>query len=93
MLTCVDGRCALTGPVTMQTVTAALAESERIFSGTRVVVDLAAVTELDSSAVSLLLEWRRVARAANRTIEFLNIPPNLTSLARLYGVSDLLAAP
>ena len=74
----------------MRNVTAVLEESRRLFNGTRVVVDLSGITELDSAAVSLLLEWRRGARAANREIDFVNIPANLKSLADLYGVSDLL---
>ena len=92
MLTCADGRCTLSGPVTMRTASGVLAESRRLFNGSRVTVDLTGVTELDSAAVSLLLEWRRGARAANRQIEFVNIPANLISLAELYGVSELLAA-
>jgi phospholipid transport system transporter-binding protein len=91
MLSCADGRCTLSGPVTMRNVTAVLEESRRLFNGLRVVVDLSGVTELDSAAVSLLLEWRRGARAANREIDFVNIPDNLKSLADLYGVSELLA--
>ena len=51
---------------------------------------LAGVTEVDSAAVSLLLEWRRAAAKAQREIEFANLPPALTSLAELYGVLDLI---
>ena len=91
MLQCADGRCTLSGSVTMRNVTAVLDEARRLFNGTRIVVDLGGVTELDSAAVSLLLEWRREARAAKREIEFVNIPANLKSLADLYGVSHLLA--
>jgi phospholipid transport system transporter-binding protein len=91
MISCVDGRCTLEGPVTMANVTRVLEESERLFSGSDIIVDLAGVTEVDSAAVSLLLEWRRSARSANRKIQFANIPANVKSLAELYGVSDLLA--
>ena len=90
MLTCEGGRCALQGPITMQNVTAVLEESARLFAGEHVLVDLSGVTEVDSSAVSLLLEWRRAAARANRRIEFTNLPGNLKSLAELYGVSELL---
>jgi phospholipid transport system transporter-binding protein len=90
MISCVDGRCALQGPVTMATAPQVLEESARVFNGSRIVVDLAGVTEVDSAAVSLLLEWRRRARAADRTVEFANVPVNLQSLAELYGVSELL---
>jgi phospholipid transport system transporter-binding protein len=76
----------------MGNVTAVLAESANLFGAADIVVDLAGVTEVDSSAVSLLLEWRRTAQAASRRVEFANIPPNLKSLADLYGVADLLEA-
>ena len=44
------------GPVTMANVEAVLAEGERLFDGSELQVDLAGVTEVDSSAVSLLLD-------------------------------------
>ena len=92
MISCRDGRCTIEGPVTMSNVTAKLAEGNSLFGASHTVVDLAAVTEVDSSAVSLLLDWRRTARAASRTIEFINLPANLKSLAELYGVAHLIAA-
>lgn len=55
-----------------------------------VVLDLADVTDIDSTAVSLLLHWQRDARAAGRTLLLRNPPANLTSLATLYGVEDFL---
>jgi phospholipid transport system transporter-binding protein len=80
------------GSLTMANVTGVLAESASLFRGSDVLVDLSGVTEVDSSAVSLLLEWRRQALAANRRVEYVNLPSNLKSLADLYGVSDLLGA-
>ena len=65
MISCEGERCTVQGPLTMRNVTAVLAESAQMFSGPRVLVDLAGVTEVDSAAVSLLLEWRR-ARAVGR---------------------------
>ena len=91
MITCADGRCTLSGSITMRNAAAVLEEGKRLFNGESVVVDLAGITELDSSAVSLLLEWRRALKAENRRIEYVNIPANLQSLADLYGVSELLA--
>jgi phospholipid transport system transporter-binding protein len=76
----------------MQNVTGVLQESARLFQGDEVLVDFAGVTDVDSAAVSLLLEWRRQALAANRRIAYINLPSNLKSLADLYGVSDLLGA-
>jgi phospholipid transport system transporter-binding protein len=67
-----------------------LEEGNRLFAADRVTLDLAAVTEVDSAAVSLLLEWRRAAGRSNQRIEFINLPDNLKSLAKLYGVTELI---
>ena len=75
----------------MRNVTSVLAESAGKITDSHVVVDLSGVTEVDSSAISLLLEWRREAARAGRRVEFQNVPPNLRTLAELYGVSDLVA--
>ena len=90
MISCSDGRCTVQGPVTMANVESLLEEGGRQFGGAAVTVDLAGVTEVDSTAVSLLLEWRRQARQANRDIRYVNLPANLKSLAQLYGVAELL---
>jgi phospholipid transport system transporter-binding protein len=90
MITADGDRYRVEGPVTMTNVTATLAESERVFNRPRLVIDLAGVSEVDSAAVSLLLEWRRKAAAQARQLEFVNLPANLKSLAELYGVSELL---
>ena len=92
MISCNGERCIVQGPITMANVTTVLAESLPLFTGSHVVVDLGGVTELDSAAVSLLLEWRREADKASRRIEYVNLPANLKSLAELYGVSHLLDA-
>lgn len=91
MIECRDGRCTLRGPITVANVVALLADGDRILTAPEVTVDLAGVTEVDSAAVSLLLEWRRQATRRGGTIQFVNLPDNLTSLARLYGVTELLS--
>ena len=90
MIACADGRCRVEGPLTIENITGVLEESERLFTSREITVDLAAVTDVDSSAVSLLLQWQRGARAGGRTIKYVNLPPNLKSLAALYGVADLI---
>ena len=92
MISCDGGRCTVQGPITMGNVTAVLAESSKLFASPAVVVDLSGVTDVDSAAVSLLLEWRREAAKANRRIDYANVPANLKSLAELYGVSHLIGA-
>ncbi len=57
------------------------------------IVDLAQVTEVDSSAISMLLEWLRAARKKGLHVQFINLPANLESLIQLYGVVELIAIP
>jgi phospholipid transport system transporter-binding protein len=56
-----------------------------------VVIDLAAVTEVDSTALSVLFEWRRAAQQKKTRVSFRNLPDSMKSLAALYGVADLVA--
>lgn len=55
-------------------------------------IDLADLTSVDSAAVATLLAWQRAARRGGKSLQFTNFPANLRSLARLYGVEDLLQA-
>jgi phospholipid transport system transporter-binding protein len=53
-------------------------------------IDFANVTGIDSSAVALLLEWRRQALGRGKKLVFVNLPANLVALAGLYGVAELI---
>ena len=90
MIACNDGRCTVRGPITVDNVVALLAQGNGLFTAPQVMIDLSAVTEVDSSALSLLLEWRREAGRQQRAVRYLNLPANLKSLAQLYGVTELL---
>jgi phospholipid transport system transporter-binding protein len=85
-------RIVLSGPVTLANVAQVLEEGRRHLAEGAGTVDLAQVTELDSSALALLLAWLREAKAAGRAIAFVNLPESLQTIARLYGVQDLLPA-
>ena len=77
------------GPVTLDNVADLLAEGGS-FEGENLVCDLARVIMVDSSALSLLLEWRRLFKGSGRQISFINLSQSLRSLAELYGVTDLI---
>ena len=85
---------ALQGALSFETVPGVLAESaryaERPDLPDRLTIDFAAITAVDSSAVALLLEWRRVAQRRGKTLVFVNLPPSLLALAKLYGVTELI---
>jgi phospholipid transport system transporter-binding protein len=50
-------------------------------------IDLSAVTEVDSSAIAVLLAWER-AGGNGRALPVSGAPEGLTSLARLYEVAS-----
>ena len=83
-------RFRIEGPVTLRSATALLARGREVFVEPRSRVDLSAVSEVDSAAVAVLVQWLRDARAQKREIVYLNLPESLKSLSTLYGVLDLL---
>ena len=88
-------RITVSGRLTLDT--ARLAASSlfngelRSVAGDKLVVDLARVDAVDSSAVSVLLQWSRQARENGVELSFINLPPNLRSLANLYDVAEVLS--
>ncbi|HEY8085701.1 MAG TPA: STAS domain-containing protein [Methylophilaceae bacterium] len=53
-------------------------------------IDLEKVPDVDSSAISLMFEWLRLAKQNNAVLSYCNLPENLTSLAALYGVLEMI---
>ncbi len=90
MITRDGDKLQLAGPLTLQTVKALFDRGLQADGSASLVVDLARVEAVDSAGVSLLLTWLREAQRTNITLCFSNIPENLMSLARLYGVADML---
>lgn len=67
-----------------------VAGSAAIESGQAANIDLAGVTDSDSSGLALLIEWLSVAGEAGRTLRYDNVPVQLRQLAGLSDVEDLL---
>jgi phospholipid transport system transporter-binding protein len=55
-------------------------------------VDCAPLAEFDSSALAVLLAWRRAGQGRGITFEIVNLPAGLASLAGVYGIDTLLLA-
>ena len=60
-----------------------------IESGHAAVIDLAGVTDSDSSGLALLIEWLSVAKASGRSLHYENISAQLHQLAGLSEVEGL----
>lgn len=57
------------------------------------VVDLSGLAHADSAALAVLLALRRRAKAEHHhPLRFTGVPAMLDSLARVYGIEDLIVA-
>jgi len=84
---------ALPARVTMDSASAALRALEAALNsgGDALRVDASALAELDTAALALLLQARRLAAARGRGFELVGAPGKLSALAQLYGVEPLLS--
>ena len=76
--------------LTFQNAKAALEQGYGAIKAGKTVFDLASVKTADSSAVAVLLAWKRAARKAGAALSYVNLPASLQSLAALYGVDAFL---
>lgn len=85
------GRFAVSGTLGFTTVMEALDTSKRLFEDySTIELDLAGLVRADSAGLALLLEWVNWARHTAREIRFLNIPAQITSIAEISEVEDML---
>jgi len=85
-------RLLFDGPVTIATVAALLVQGRALLAPGVTVLDFKGVTEVDSAAVALALEYLREARRRSLTLSLANLPAAMQHLAELYAVSELLQA-
>lgn len=80
----------VTSAMTLTSAKLLLEEGARLIAGPVTDFDLGAVTEVDSSGLAVVFGWLREAQRLDKTIRIVNFPQNLSSLAQVYGVSELL---
>ncbi len=87
----------VTGALDFETLPGVIAEADKYVARPdlpqRLTIDFSGVTGVDSSAVALLLEWRRRAAERRLVLEFADLPQALLDLAELYGVAELIRSP
>lgn len=87
-----DNQWHVSGEILMDNANAVLADSNAFKIENDLKINLSGVTDVDTAALSLLLEWQRRAIAANKKVTFTHLPESLMSLATLYGVADFIPA-
>ncbi|MBU6460776.1 MAG: STAS domain-containing protein [Proteobacteria bacterium] len=78
------------GPLSLDTVSQLREAGEKAMAASPVCFDLGRITQVDSSAISLILEWKRMAMDKGVELEFATFPDHLLTLAELYGVHELI---
>lgn len=84
------GQARVSGAMTLVNAKTLLGEGTTLISDSVTAFDLSAVTEVDSSGLAIVFGWLREAQRLDKSIRILNLPANLSSLAQVYGVGDLL---
>jgi phospholipid transport system transporter-binding protein len=77
--------------LTVANATEALAQGLAALRAGQTVFDLGQVETVDSAAVSVMLAWQRAAAHSGTALELRNLPKQLLSLTKLYGVCTLVS--
>jgi len=85
-----DNQWYVSGDILVDNANAVLNESNALEITDNLQIDLSAVNDVDTAALSILIQWQKRALAANKAVMFNNLPKNLISLAALYGVTDFI---
>ncbi len=89
-----DGNVRVHGPLTFATARRALAlgrESLGASGAQALEIDCSGVTTCDSAGLAVLLEWLGLAKQAGRHLHYTQLPQDLTALAHISEVEELLA--
>ncbi|MDO9385743.1 MAG: STAS domain-containing protein [Thiobacillus sp.] len=92
MIACEGTRCRITGAVTVDSVGSLLRELQPQLAKGIDMLDFSGVETADSAALTLIFSAMRQTRQAGRTLSCTGLPASFTTLAELYGVSELLPA-
>ncbi len=81
----------LKGDFIVESASTILEESAAIpMESTALDIDFSGVSNVDTTALALILAWQRRAKEEYCRINFRNMPKSLASLATLYGVEAFL---
>ena len=86
----IDNRWNISGDIVIGAVPALLEASKVLSIAENTTVDFSNVTDVDTSTISLIFEWKRRAQKENQALKFVNLPANLTTLTQLYGVAEII---
>jgi phospholipid transport system transporter-binding protein len=85
-----DNTWHLSGDLVFANISAVLDETKALDMPAQLELDFTKVAEVDTSAISLVLELQRRAIAQSAIVNVAGVSANLTSLMQLYGVDEII---
>lgn len=82
----------LSGDLTIEKVPAIIDLINKQKLDKKTTIAFSKVTSVDTSTLSLIFELQRQAKKTKSHFVLKNLPKNLNSLAKLYGVEDLVSS-
>ncbi|MEO8938615.1 MAG: STAS domain-containing protein [Burkholderiaceae bacterium] len=83
---------SIPGAITMTNASQSLADLCKAVDAGETDIDLGSLAHSDSSALAVVLATIRHGQASGKALHVSAMPPALQSLAKLYGVQDLIDA-
>jgi phospholipid transport system transporter-binding protein len=88
-----NGRFSVSGSLNGAAASSILKQSQELFQGqSQIEIDFTGVSESDSAGLALLIEWLRSSKQHDQRLRFANIPAQISALARISEVEDMLHA-
>lgn len=85
-----DNTWHLSGDLVFANISAVLDQTKALEMPAQLELDFTKVAEVDTSAISLVLELQRRAIAQSAIVNVAGVSANLTSLMQLYGVDEII---
>ena len=84
-----NGVVKIEGVIDLTTAKSLKKQTIGLFNGpSEIQFDLSAVSQSNSAALALLLEWLKMANKHQVSLSFSNIPEHLRELSRVYGIEQ-----
>ncbi len=88
-----DGRLAISGDLTFETVSTLRERGVELLGREGdVTLDLNAVTRADSAGLALMIEWLKQAKRRDATLQVVNMPEQMLAIARMSKLDEVLLA-
>lgn len=92
-LSLVDNSVEISGVLNFETVPVLMKQAEQLFGKLdKVSVDLAEVSDSNSAGLAMLVEMQRIIKMQKKSIDFKNLPEQITIIAAAYGIDTELGS-